>query len=184
LGRFRVGDGTFFKLKVVYFGRMIDLNDMRWSNMSGGYRSPLDPRALLNRLETEHDTTTAWQELWNELHHQGDVGEASFAAVPILIRIYQKKGVIDWNTYAIVAIIELARSENGNPDVPAWLKQDYFQAIRDLAKIGASEVLRANSQEDVRAILSIIAIERGLRSHGKFLVSYSDDELLEIESRT
>jgi hypothetical protein len=59
-----------------------------------------------------------WHELWDELHHQGDVGEASYAAVPIIVESYQKRGVIDWNAYAIVAIIELARNERDNPDVP------------------------------------------------------------------
>lgn len=162
---------------------MISLDDARWSHIAGGYRTPFDPRSLLNRLETEHDTTTVWRELWDELHHQGDVGEASFAAVPFLVKAYREKGVIDWNIYAIVAIIELARNEGGNPDVPSWLGKDYFQAIRDLAELGATEVLRTTSPEDVRAILSLIAIEKGLRLHGKFLVRYSDDELLEIESR-
>jgi hypothetical protein len=163
---------------------MISLDDARWSHMTGGYRTPFDPRALLNRLETEHDTTTVWQELWDELHHQGDVGDASFAAIPFLVKAYRDRGVIDWNTYAIVAVIELARKEGENPDIPLWLGQDYFQAIRDLAELGATEVLRTTSPEEVRAILSVIAIEKGLRLHGKFLVSYSDVELLEIESRT
>jgi hypothetical protein len=162
---------------------MISLEDVRWSNMTGGYKMPLDPRPLLKRLETDSDTTEVWEELWGELHHQGDVGDASFAAVPFLVKIYRERGVIDWNTYAIVAMIELARKEGGNPDVPPWLEQDYFQAIRELAKIGATEVLRATSPEEVRAILSVIAIEKGLRIHGKLLVLYSDDELLEIESR-
>jgi len=49
-----------------------------------------------------------WEELWNELHHQGDVGDASFASVPFLVRSYRQRDVINWNTYALVAIIELA----------------------------------------------------------------------------
>ena len=109
---------------------MISLEDARWSKMTAGYKMPFDPRPLLKRLETEQDTARVWHELWEELHHQGDVGDASFAAVPFLVRIYQDRGVIDWNTYAIVAIIELARSEDKNPDVPEWIAEDYFQAIR------------------------------------------------------
>ena len=104
--------------EMLYFVPMISLEDARWSNMSAGYRVPLDPRPLLKRLETDTDTTEVWHELWDELHHQGDVGEASYAAVPIIVESYQKRGVIDWNAYAIVAIIELARNERDNPDVP------------------------------------------------------------------
>jgi hypothetical protein len=162
---------------------MISLEDARWSKMTAGYKMPFDPRPLLKRLETEQDTARVWHELWEELHHQGDVGDASFAAVPFLVRIYQDRGVIDWNTYAIVAIIELARSEDKNPDVPEWIAEDYFQAIRKLAEIGTKEVMRAESADDVSAILSVVAIEKGLRTHGKFLVNYSEAEMIDIESR-
>ena len=162
---------------------MISLEDARWSHMSGGYRTLFDPRSLLRRLETERDTTQVWSELWEELHHQGDVGEASFAAIPFLVKNYRERGVLDRNTYAIVAIIELARKQGKNPDVQRWIADDYFQAIGNLAQIGTREVLQANTAEDVRAIMSVIAIEKGLRMHGKFLVNYSEDELSQIESR-
>jgi hypothetical protein len=152
--------------------------------MTGGYKMPLDPRPLLIRLETEQDASVVWKELWNELHHQGDIGDASFAAVPHLVRICRKRGVFDWNTYAIVAVIELARNVGANPDVPLWLKDEYFQSIHELAEIGAVEVLHANTVEDVRAILSVIAIERGLRKHGEFLLKYSEDELADFEPKS
>jgi len=162
---------------------MISLEDARWSNTTGGYKMPFDPRPLLRRLETEQDTARVWQDLWEELHHQGDVGDASFAAVPFLVKSYQKRGVIDWNTYAIVAIIELARTESENPDVPEWIAEEYFLAIRKLAEIGANEVMHAEAADVVCAMLSVIAIERGLRTHGKFLVNYSEAEMTDIESR-
>ena len=120
---------------------MLSLKDKRWPELLGGYRIPIDVRPLLSRLEIEQDTTSVWEELWNELHHQGDIGEASFAAVPHLVRIYRKRGIVDWNTFAIVAIIELARKEGKNPDVPKWLEDGYFSALRELAEIGAHEVL-------------------------------------------
>jgi hypothetical protein len=162
---------------------MISLEDARWSKMTGGYKMPFDPRPLLSKLETEQDITRVWHELWEELHHQGDVGDASFAAVPFLVRIYQERGMVDRNTYAIVAIIELARTEAKNPDVPEWIAEDYFQAIRKLAEIGTKEVMLAKAPDDVCAILSVIAIEKGLRTHGKFLVNYSEAEMIDIESR-
>jgi hypothetical protein len=87
----------------------------------------------------------------------------------------------DWNSYAIVAIIESARTERENPRVPNWLEQDYFDALRELAEIGMSDILRTQEPEDVRAILSVIAIAKGLRTHGRFLIEYSEDELLDLE---
>jgi hypothetical protein len=168
---------------MIYFLPMISLEDPRWLDITGGYKTLFDPRPLLKRLEIDADTTGVWQELWEELHHQGDVGEASFAAVPFLIRSYRSQSALDWNTYAIVAIIELARKEGTNPDVPPWIADDYFQAIRRLAEIGTREILQAQNTEEVRAILSVIAIDRGLRMHGRFLVNYSEEELANIESR-
>jgi hypothetical protein len=88
---------------------------------------------------------------------------------------------VDWNTYAIVAVIELARDNGKNPKVPKWLDEDYFQAIRDLAAVGAVEVLRTKNPEEIRAMLSILAISAGARTHAKFLINYSSEELLEME---
>jgi hypothetical protein len=162
---------------------MLTLDDSRWADLTGGYRMKYDPRPLLAKLEDGLDTEATWQELWDDLHHQGDVGEASYAAVPHLVRIYRNHGIPDWNTYAIVAVIELARDKGSNPAVPTWLEDDYFSAIQELAKIGASEVLAAKDPEACRAILGIIAIAKGLRTHGRFLVEFSEEELLEMESR-
>lgn len=80
-----------------------------------------------------------------------------------------------------MAIIESARTERENPRVPNWLEQDYFDALRELAEIGMSDILRTQEPEDVRAILSVIAIAKGLRTHGRFLIEYSEDELLDLE---
>src|ERR1035441_10600496 len=122
---------------MVNSARMLGLDDIRWNNLTGGYITPFDPRPLLARLETDQDTATVWHELWEELHHQGDVGETSYAVIPHLVRIHRMRGVVDdWNTYAIVAIIELARTETRNPKIPGWLEQDYFRAIEELAEVG------------------------------------------------
>src|SRR6266478_8628139 len=119
---------------------MLSLDDGCWRDFSGGYRTRFDPRPQLLKLESNKNTQAAWHELWEGLHHQGDVGEASYAAVPHLVRIYRESGVLNWNTYAIVATIELARDNNNNPEMPKWLQDDYLQAIRGLAEIGAREV--------------------------------------------
>jgi hypothetical protein len=160
---------------------MLSLHDQRWQDLAGGYRTCFDPRLLLSKLEADNDTKTAWHELWEGLHHQGDVGEASYAAVPHLVRIYRQRGVLDWNTYAIVATIELARDSRKNPEVPKWLKEDYHQAVRELAEVGSHELLRVKDHEVVRAILSILAIATGARTHARFILGYADEELLEIE---
>ena len=81
----------------------------------------------------------------------------------------------------MVAIIELARTESRNPEVPEWLRDDYFRSIHELAQIGTKDILSADESETKRAILSVIAIANGLRTHGKFLVAYSEDELSKMK---
>lgn len=92
--------------QMVYFIPMISLEDARWSSMCGGYKTPFDPRPLLTRLETDSDTTEVWHEFWEGLHHQGDVGEASFAAVPFLVKSYRER------VYLIGTSMRLSRSSN------------------------------------------------------------------------
>jgi len=87
------------------------------------------------------------------------------------------------NTYALVAVIELARGKGKNPVVPGWLKEEYFGAIQELAKIGSAEVLRARNSKDIRAILSILALAKGARTHGRFLLKYSEEELIGLEKQ-
>ena len=93
-----------------------------------------------------------------------NVKDASYAAVPHIVAIYRKRGVVDWNTYAIVACIESARTERKNPKVREWLEKDYFHRIGEVAEIGIAEISRADEPEALRAILSILAITKGLRT--------------------
>jgi|SRR5215469_1185211 len=73
--------------------------------------------------------------------------------------------------------LKLARGTAKNPEVPEWLKEEYFSAIQDLAKLGATEILRAKDPESVRAILSILALAKGARSHARFLPEYSEETI-------
>jgi hypothetical protein len=52
----------------------------------------------------------------------GDVGEGSFVAIPHPVRIHRQRQVVDWNTYALAATVELARGVKTNPDVPEWAR--------------------------------------------------------------
>lgn len=71
------------------------------------------------------DGADVWEELWNELHHQGDIGIASYAAVPHIVRISAEVSNRDWNFYGLLATIEVEPHRKGNPAVPDWLIQDY-----------------------------------------------------------
>lgn len=162
---------------------MLSFDDKRWEQLSGGHRTQFDPRAAISKLESNLESEDAWDALWEGLHHQGDVGGASYAAVPHIVRIYRQRRGDRWRTFGLVALIELARGRGTNPEIPNWLKQDYFQAIQDLAEIGSSEVMSEGDADAVRAMLSVIAIAKGARTHARLLFEYSDEEIIVLEKQ-
>jgi hypothetical protein len=158
----------------------MELSDARWEGLAGGYRVPYDPRPALRTLYAHADTERAWAELWNKLHHQGRVGEASYASVPHIVAASARPATPHWNAYALVGTIELARTREGNPPLPEWLTQPYTGALADLAARGLSEFVAASSPELVRSILAILAISKGRRTAASLLLEFTEDELLEL----
>lgn len=166
---------------------MLPFDDDRWRDLKGGYRMPFDPRPFLARIDSGQDAAAAWHELWEELHHQGDVGEASYAAVPYLVEMCRlRNGVIwaGWDLCALVGTIELARRNNGNPELPEWCKDDYFSSLADLGALAATDLVRTSDQDKIRALLCIVALSKSLPIHARFLINYSEEEMHEIEQRT
>ncbi len=51
---------------------MLSLDDTRWKDLRGGYGIPYDVSIALRSMQ---DGIDVWEVLWNELHHQGDVGK-------------------------------------------------------------------------------------------------------------
>jgi hypothetical protein len=159
----------------------MDFDDVRWNGLEGGYRTPYDPRNALRLLEERIDTPAAWDELWNELHHQGDVGEASYAAVPHLVRIYSASGSPHWNTYSMVATIDLARrNQERNPSLPPYLTAEYDAALRQLAELGLRELPSTTDKYLVRSILAILAIWKQQFVLADLAADFDDEELTEI----
>ena len=125
-----------------------------WAELDGGYRTPYDPRPALAALEAGQGD---WDELWQELHHQGDVGLASYAAVPLIARITEQAAVPDWNPFALVATIEEARISGPNPALPNWMKSDYEAAWKRLFAVAHRLLPDAADDELIRSLLSVLA---------------------------
>ena len=114
---------------------MLPLNDPRWSTYLGGYRVPYDASVDLRRLFLGDPPEPIWEEFWNELHHQGDVHQASYAAVPWLIEFVRRGSKLDGNLIRLIATIELQRDQLKNPAVAPELANGYFLAIRSLPEV-------------------------------------------------
>ena len=156
---------------------MLPLFDAKWATLLGGYRVPYDPSEALSRLGQGQD---AWQELWSELHHQGDVGEASYAAVPHLVRIAADAMQRSWNFYALVSTIEIERHRKSNPPLPRWLSDDYSVALRGMQSLALNDLPLRDDSLSVQAILAALALCRGQAKLGALISSLDESELDEL----
>ena len=130
--------------------------------MIGGYGVPYDPGPALERLPSARDEAVA--ELWENLYHQGDVGPASYAAVPALVR---------HGELSLVAAIEVARRDPRNPKVPGPIASAYEAAL---------EAALGSTPRDEEQMQGFCAIHASVNGHGRLaraLVLMSVEETIE-----
>jgi hypothetical protein len=159
----------------------MDLDDHRWAELRGGYKDFYDPRQAVASLATNNDTDAVWAELWNELHHQGDIGDASFAAVILLADMLGSQPPTDWNLFALATTIEVERHRKTNPPIPDWLFDDYKRAWRQLFEMALTSLRSHADKELVQSALAVIALGNDAVKLGA-LIAYMDssdlDEML------
>lgn len=159
---------------------MLSDDETKWKELKGGYKVSYDPSSALRKLESGKEVQEAWDELWQELHHQGDIGEASYASVPHLVRIHQENGNLDWNLYALVSTIEIERHRETNPPIPVWLEPSYKKAWSNLLDLALQDIPEANDDTTLRAILGAIALAKGRLELGAVISNFEESELIEL----
>jgi hypothetical protein len=150
---------------------MLDLDDPRWKNYKGGYGVKYDASVPLRRLYQEGASQKLWDELWEELHHQDGLGEASYAAVPHLLEFARRSKKLDWNVFGLICVIELARPENVKP--PREVAADYHAAIDALPEVLGSHPDRKWNADLMQAAATCIALARGQRKFAEIYVEFS-----------
>jgi hypothetical protein len=140
---------------------MLPLSDPRWQTYRSGHRVVYDASPLLRQLLEVGAAQHLWDELWEELHHQGDVDAASYAAVPYLLAFSAQSKTLDWNAFALISTIELARPDNPAP--PPELHNAYFQAVKQLPAIVCNHPQQEWDDTLTRSIVSCIALARSQR---------------------
>jgi hypothetical protein len=156
---------------------MLSLDDARWRRLHGGYRIPYDPTTALRSLTRDWTNEPAWDELWTELHHQGDVGEASYAALTVIAEFARRVPSRGWNAYALAATIETERHRRRNPPVPDWLSEDYGRAWATLGELALLDLQGASDPLLVRSALAIIALAKGATKLGAMIGNLDESEI-------
>jgi hypothetical protein len=156
---------------------VLPLDDPKWKHLAGGYRTAYDASALLGRFERGDNV---WDEVWNELHHQGDVGEASYAAVPHLVRIASLAQSRDFNLWSFISTIEIERHRKSNPPLPEWLSESYAVAWANAFRLAVRDLADATDADTIQALLGAIAIAKGNLKLGALIAHLDSSELNEI----
>lgn len=158
---------------------LFPLNDPRWATYRGGYRVPYDVVPLIQRLQREGTSDEFWEVAWQELHHQGDVGEATYAIVPYLVDHQSRQRSIDEQVFHFCVVVELVRPENENPPVPQELGLSYATALDWLPVIGVDLSQRGCPDADVTGIAAAIALAAGHRVLARAYLDFGRREALD-----
>ena len=129
--------------------------------LTSGYGTEYDPFPALERLRAGDES--ALNDLWENLYHQGDVGSASYAAVPILVELGE---------ISLVAAIEVARHQDRNPDVPSEFSSAYDEAINSALASSPS------AEEHLQGYYAIHASSRNQHRLARAIDLVSIDEIL------
>ncbi len=159
---------------------MIQLNDPKWKELEGGYRTPYDASIALRKLESAENSEEVddiLAQLWDELHHQGDVGLASYFAVPHLIRIAREKGIVNSSILGLIAVIEVQRHKE-NPQIPEEYQVDYLNSLKAIP-----ELIENSKNKDwdlaFTAALSALAASKGQIKVAQAVLNFDDEDVLD-----
>jgi hypothetical protein len=160
----------------------MELTDNIWQELEGGYRTPYDVSIPLRKLEEIDDPEIMkpiWEELWNELHHQGDVGIASYLAIPQIVKIGINKEIIDWNLLGICCVIEQQRILGDNPDLPKDFENYYANGLASLKILATNYLERELDKTTLIIALSTIALFSGQIKLSKAIMEFEDEDMLD-----
>lgn len=161
---------------------MLPLNDDKWKKLEGGYKTPYDasiPLKKLKQAKNKEEINLVFTELWNELHHQGDVGLVSYYSVPHLINIIQDKKLYDFNAIGLVTTIEIQRHKD-NPKLPQELEEEYLHSIQIKLPELIKQIIAYKWDETLTAIiLAALAASKGHIEMADAILKMEDPDLLQ-----
>ena len=146
---------------------MLALDDPRWTTLTHAYGSASDIPGLLAQLSQDtapkanHDSEP-WFTLWSSLCHQDDVFDASYAAVPHIVKIVSTAPYpFDFSFFQLPAAIEIARVNSRGPEVPSDLAGAYQLAIAGLADCVAVHRHADWDEPTTLSAISALAVAKG-----------------------
>jgi hypothetical protein len=161
----------------------MNLENNIWSTLEGGYKITYDASTPLKKLQSTNDKTevdNVFAELWENLHHQGDVGLASYLSVPHIVSTCIDKKSFDWNYIGLTLVIEHCRLSEHNPVLPTEYSKEYFNALISLEQYLLANFKSITDPDSIRFSLALFATLNGQAKLGKAIENLDDDVLNEF----
>jgi len=165
---------------------MIGLDDPRWQKLSHAYGSATDIPELLHQLARATGPKTGyssepWFTLWSSLCHQGDVYDASYAALPHIVEIaLNTKEPIDFSFFQLPAAIEIARGSGKGPPVPGDLAEAYGDGVSRLAECVALHRHEDWDEPTLLSAMSALAAAKGHLRVAEAIMNLDDDLITKL----
>jgi len=159
----------------------MNLEDSKWPEFNGGYKIQYDASKPLKKLQSANEPELQYlifSELWDNLHHQGDVGLASYYSVPHVISICIDKNSLDWNFIGLVVLIEACRPDNSNPTIPEDFEIEYLSSLKKFEGYLLENFKNINEANAVRLTLAFFAIGKSQLKLGR-LIHLSDESVID-----
>ncbi len=142
----------------------MNLDEKIWSTAQGGYRISYNAAKPLRRLKEAsqpEELEQIFDELLENLHHNGTIGLASYLAVPQLISICMEKKSLDPRYLQICVLVEHCRLRNDNPAIPGEYEHYYFDALTQFEKYLLINFKSITDRTSLRLTLALFATLNG-----------------------
>jgi hypothetical protein len=149
---------------------VLSLDSSRWSELRHAYGPAHDIPSLLRALQAlpaSSGDAEPWFTLWSALAHQGDVYDASFAAVPYVVEAMARDPVRADSSYLhFPSWVEICRVKKG-VSVPEDLEIAYFAALGRLPALVAAAAARDWDEGFLCCALAALAVAKGQTAVGE-----------------
>ncbi|WP_147364076.1 hypothetical protein [Deinococcus cavernae] len=153
----------------------IPLDDSRWSDLLGGYGTNENfPKLIAEMMEDE----TPSSDLWDALHHQGDVNLGSYAALPYILDRTEQLEPAQRTEFLGLAGTILALSEAERNPKPEGEIAAQMQAAHVRLGTLALEALQATQETDeylLGILLGSVAVAKGHARLGNVLLDWTGE---------
>ncbi len=164
---------------------MLSLESATWGRIDHAYGPASDIPNLLRAVSSYPVKVDSQSEpyftLWSSLFHQGDVYEASYAAVPHLLSIGESApAAVAEELLHLVTMIEAARLKDRGPTLSEELEQPYLAAIRSIPSFVAQRSESDWTEGFARICAASVVVAQGKSDLAEAILELSPDTIASL----